>query len=56
MITRHICCNHTLGIIVLAPFIIFQTYNIISYNISCDCSHMPLHYPKNKIKEKDKLN
>ena len=27
-------------------------------DVSCDCSHMPLHHPKNKIKikEKKKIN
>jgi len=25
---------------------------MISYNMSCDCGHMPLHYPKKKRKIK----
>ena len=43
------------NIIVLDSFTIFQTYDFISCDISCDHGHMLLHYPK-KTKLKIKLN
>jgi len=45
------------NIIVLDSFTIFQTYDFISCDISCDHGHMLLHYPKkNKIKNQIKSN
>ena len=35
---------------------IFKAYHIILYDMSCDHSHMPLHYPRNKRKRKEKSN
>jgi len=43
---RQIYCNHTFDIIVPVPSIMFQTYDIISCDASCDCGHVPLHHPK----------
>ena len=38
-------------IIVLNPSTTFQTYDFISCEISCNCSHVSLHHPrKRKIK------
>jgi len=34
----------------------FQAYDIISCDASCDCGHMPLHYFRNKQKIKIKKN
>jgi len=31
----------------------FQTYDITSCDILCDFGHVPLHYSKNKEKEKE---
>ena len=47
-------CSHKANmfpdIIVLDPFTTFQTYDLISCDITCDCSHVPLHYSR-KLKE-----
>jgi len=37
-----------LNIILPILSIMFQVYNIMSYIASFDCSHMLLHYPRNK--------
>ena len=42
--------NHIFDIIVLVPSIIFQTYDMSSYDASCDHSHVLLHYPKRNLK------
>ena len=54
--TRYMHCDHAFDVIVLAPSIMFQTYDITLYDVSYDYSHMPLHCLRNKRKEKDKLN
>jgi len=38
-------------IIVLDPSTIFQIYEFISCDTSCDCGHMPLYHSKEKEKE-----
>ena len=53
-------CFHKINIfpdvIILDSSTIFQTYNFISCNTSCDHSHILLHCPKNqKKKNKTKL-
>ena len=52
--TRYTCYNHALDVIVLVSSIIFQTYNIVSYDVSYDYGHMPFYYSRNKRKEKEK--
>jgi len=39
-------------IIVLVSFTMFQTYNITSCDMSYDHGHIPLHYLKQKQKQK----
>jgi len=41
-------------IIILVSSTLFQIYDITLYNILCDCSHMSLHYLKEKKKRKIK--
>ena len=54
-------CFHKINtfpdVIVQDSFTIFQTYNFISCDISCDNGHIPLHCPRkrNKIEIKLKL-
>ena len=48
--------NMFTNIIVLVSYTLFQTYNIMSCDASCDCSHMSFHCPrKEKEKEKKKI-
>ena len=44
--------NTSFDIIVLVSFTMFKTYNITSCDILCDHGHIPLHYPKQKQKQK----
>ena len=47
--------NMLSDIIVLNSSTIFQTYDLISCDASCDCSHVPLHHlRKTKLKIKSK--
>ena len=50
IIIRQIYYNYAFDIIIPIPFIIFQTYNIISCDVSCDCDYIPLYCPKEKEK------
>ena len=43
-------------VIILNPSTIFQTYNFISYDTSCDYGYVLLYCPKNKNKNKTKQN
>ena len=52
--TRWIYYSHTLNIIVLIPSTMFQIYDIIPYDASCDYSYISLHYPRNKREIKSK--
>ena len=50
--------NMFTNIIVLVSYNLFQTYNIMSCDASCDCSNMSFHCPrkeKEKEKEKEKI-
>ena len=43
-------------VIVLVPSTMFQTYDIISCDASCDNGHMTLYYLRNKRKREIKSN
>jgi len=43
-----------LDVILPASFPIFQAYDIMLCDASCDHGHMPLHCPKNKRNRKEK--
>ena len=47
--------NTFLNIIILDLSTIFQTYDLISYDTSYDCSHVPLHHLRELIKIKIKI-
>ena len=42
------------NIIVLDSSTMFQTYDLILCDISCDCSHVPLHCPEKEKENKNK--
>jgi len=44
------------NILVLVPSISFLTYHIISCDISCDHSHMPLHHSRKEILNQEKID
>ena len=48
---HHHKTNIFTNIIVLVSYTLFQTYNIMSCDALCDCSHVPFHCPR---KEKEK--
>ena len=43
------------NIIVLNPSTTFQIYDFISCETSCNCSHVPLHYPRKRKRKKKKI-